>query len=396
MHTKVETNVSPKEHTSIIQLTHEVIQHAYDNNASDIHIDPLAHTVRVRFRIDGIMVERQSLAKTISSEIISRIKILSNLRTDEHHVPQDGRFKAILKNETAIDIRVSIIPSFYGESIVLRLLPKERKRNTLADLGFKEEDEVRIRRELAKTSGMILVTGPTGSGKTTTLYTLLQHLRQDIAIVTIEDPIEYAIDNVRQIQVNTRTGLSFANGLRSILRQDPDVIMIGEIRDKETVSISVHSALTGHLILSTLHTNDAASAIPRLIDMGVEPYLISSVINLIIAQRLVRTICNHCKITKMIDETAPLVRTILEGHTHFYSGKGCEACHYTGYKGRVSMYEIIVVDDDLRALILKKPSHQELKNMLSLKGNKSLVHDGIRKAIQGITSLEEVLRVIHE
>ncbi len=397
MHTKVETELKKLQAISIINLVEGLIEHASASNVSDIHIDPLGDSIRVRFRIDGVLNEVYSLPKKISSEIVSRIKVLASLRTDEHQAPQDGRFKVALVGCT-VDIRVSIVPAYYGESIVLRLLPQERSKHSLVDLGFSNEDVQKIEKSLSKTYGMLLVTGPTGSGKTTTLYTLIQLLNPQTSVITIEDPIEYAIDSIRQIQVNHRSGLTFANGLRSVLRQDPDTIMIGEIRDTETASIAVNSALTGHLILSTLHTNDAASALPRLMDMKVEPYLMASVLNIIIAQRLVRKICSSCKETRKINDYERKIMTEQRSpkNATVSYGKGCEVCANTGYAGRISIYEILEISDDIRHAIMHKASHQEIREILLRQGMITLHQDGVRKVLLGLTTLEEVLRVIHE
>lgn len=355
---------------SAISLVHNVLSDAYTENASDIHIDPTEHDVSIRFRIDGRMVEKKRLAKTIQGDFVGRIKVLSNLRTDEHLSPQDGRFRCELTASHSIDIRVSIVPSYYGESIVLRLLTDTASVPTLTDLGMAEHDQKKILHALSRSSGMILVTGPTGSGKTTTLYTLLKMLNTSKrSIITIEDPIEYALPGVRQIQTNQERGLTFATGLRAIVRQDPDIIMLGEIRDAESAYIAIHTALTGHLLLSTIHTNDAATAIPRLIDMGVDPYLISSTIGVIIGQRLVRKACLHCE-------------------------QGCEKCHGESYSGRVGIFEVLTSGDNLRDAIMQRAPAQTIRSLAYQNGMTSMESDGLDKVEKGITRIEEVVAAI--
>ncbi len=299
--TKVEEELKKGTDVSIIGLIDSLIDYAYNSRASDIHIDPEEKRLRVRLRIDGILNDAFILPKDIHSEVITRIKVLSGLRTDEHQAAQDGRFRNEIKEGPPVDIRVSIAPTFYGENAVLRLLVEKAEKFTFEILGFSEEDKNKVLKAIKKPYGMILATGPTGSGKTTTLYTILKILNtKEVSIITIEDPIEYAIEGIDQIQVNSRTGLTFASGLRSILRQDPNIIMVGEIRDEETARIAVNAALTGHLLLSTLHTNDAATALPRLFDMHIEPFLIASTVNIVLGQRLVRRICSNCKVNKAL------------------------------------------------------------------------------------------------
>lgn len=359
---------------SIIDLVNNLIAEAHRLRASDIHIDPHADTVKVRMRIDGVLQDISPFSKHIQSEVITRIKVLAGLRTDEHQAPQDGRFRLMLENADPIDLRVSITPTYHGEHVVLRLLTDHGEQFTLEKLGFIDKDREKITRALQKPHGMILVTGPTGSGKTTTLYTLLKELNsRAISIITIEDPIEYAIEGVNQIQANARTGLTFANGLRSIIRQDPDIIMVGEIRDTETARLAVNTALTGHLILSTLHTNDAATTLPRLLDLGIEPYLIAATVNLVIGQRLVRKMCSACN-----------------------HADGCSVCNYTGYRGRVGIYEVMSIDAALREAMLKKYPAADIHTIAASQGMQSLFEDGREKAAAGITTLTEVMRVIHE
>jgi type II secretory ATPase GspE/PulE/Tfp pilus assembly ATPase PilB-like protein len=388
---------------SIIKIIDELILCAIETNASDIHIDPRENGIRVRFRIDGILEELCELPKIVHQEIISRIKILSGLRTDEHNAAQDGRFRSIFSDGKSVDMRISIMPTYHGENAVIRLLSENKNNFTLQTLGFSEQDQKKILSAIKKPHGMILATGPTGSGKTTTLYTLIKTLNsKEISIVTIEDPIEYSIANIKQIQVNPRTELTFAKGLRSILRQDPDVIMVGEIRDMETAGIAVNTALTGHLLLSTLHTNDSATTLPRLLDMKVESFLVASTVVIAIGQRLVRKICNHCKVQIILNEEEYLYLTsivsekILKENRSFYYGSKCEHCHNSGYKGRLVINEVLIIDEDIRNAILLKASAEEIKQIAIRNGMTTMLEDGITKAVQGLTSIEEVLRVMSE
>ncbi len=357
---------------SIVELVDALITYGYHQNASDIHIDPAPEGVVVRFRVDGVLIYRDTISADMHEELISRIKILSGLRTDIHFVPQDGRFN-FSQGMCNCDIRISIIPTHYGENAVLRLLMGNSEEPNLSSLGFSETDESRIMSSLEHHQGMILVTGPTGSGKTSTLYTLIKLLSTGkTSIITLEDPIEYALPGIRQIQIREKHGITFANGLRSIIRQDPDIIMVGEIRDTETAQISVNISLTGHLLLSTLHTNSALGAIPRLIDMGVDPYLVASTISLVIAQRLVRKVCQQCK------------------------GIGCGACGNLGYKGRTVVGETLVIDEELRKYIMSRISLAEITRYARISGMTTMYEDGMEKVAKGITTKEEVLRVLHE
>ncbi|MGB3922127.1 MAG: GspE/PulE family protein [Minisyncoccia bacterium] len=400
---KVEKELSRGTNLSIISLLDCLIERAHEVRASDIHIDPLADKVRVRFRVDGVLQDVYTFPKAIHPEVISRIKILSRLRTDEHNATQDGRLRQGLPGDNHVDIRVSIVPTYHGENAVLRLLADKSENFDLKSLGFSEADRKKILAAMRKPNGMILSTGPTGSGKTTTLYTIVKMLNSpEVSIITIEDPIEYAVPDVEQIQVNPRTGLTFANGLRSILRQDPNIIMVGEIRDSETANIAVNTALTGHLLLSTLHTNDAATTLPRLLDMGIESYLVASTVNIIIGQRLVRKICEHCKeevaITLAMREglkNAELLN-LLEAGSVLYRGRGCKKCNESGYTGRICINEVLVADDEIREAILRKASASELKKIAVKNGMTTMLEDGLQHAQKGETTLEEVLRVIHE
>lgn len=371
--------------------------------ASDIHLDPQQDTVRVRYRIDGVLQDAHSAPKSLHSEIISRVKILAGLRTDEHQSAQDGRFRIALGGQRPVDVRVSVAPTYHGENAVLRLLSDKADDFTLMALGFSEYNRKRIQAALKRPYGMILATGPTGSGKTTTLYTLLKQLNtSEVSIVTIEDPIEYAVDGIEQIQVNPRTGLTFANGLRSILRQDPNIIMVGEIRDGETAGIAVNTALTGHLVLSTLHTNDAATTLPRLLDMKIESYLIASTVNIAIGQRLARKICLECKVGKEITpaEINSLVNVIpaksLARVKVFFHGKGCSKCNNTGYRGRVGIHEVLVPDQEIREAVLKKSPASEIRRIAIEQGMQTMIQDGFLKAQSGITTIEEILRMLYE
>ncbi len=391
---------------SIIKLVDNLIENAAEMRASDVHIDPEEKDIRVRFRIDGVLHDSFILPKELHSEVITRIKILSSMRTDEHQAAQDGRFKFFLKHDghdIKIDVRVSVAPTYYGENCVMRLLGEGNTAFTLVSLGFSEENMNRVHKAIKKPYGMILATGPTGSGKTTTLYSILKELNtKDVSIITIEDPVEYSMEGLDQIQVNPRTGLTFADGLRFILRQDPNIIMVGEIRDNETAGIAVNAAMTGHLVLSTLHTNDAATTLPRLLDMKVEPFLISSTLNVAIGQRLVRMICADCKVEKRMSPaeiqalTAIIPVEMLKGKTDFYSGVGCKKCNGSGYKSRIGIHEVLENTEVIRDLIMKRASASEIRTAAQKQGMKTMLEDGIEKALKGTTTIEEVLRVFHD
>ncbi len=401
---KLEEEISLGEDISIINLIDYLVEKAHKERVSDIHIDPGTHDIRVRFRVDGVMQEIHKFPKKIHGEIISRIKVLSKLRTDEHQAAQDGRFRYVLPDKDEfVDLRVSIVPTYHGENAVLRLLSENRENFTLENLGFSKNDVKKIKDALKKTNGMILATGPTGSGKTTTLYTLIKMLNSpEVSIVTIEDPIEYAVGDIEQIQVNSQKGLTFANGLRSILRQDPNIIMVGEIRDAETAGIAVNTALTGHLLLSTLHTNDAATTLPRLLDMGIEEYLVASTVSIAIGQRLVRKICTHCKekmeMTPALKESlvdTPFGKLVRDNH-EFYVGRGCKKCNDSGYSGRICINEVLVADEAIREAILRKASASEIRSLAIGRGMTTMFEDGFHKVEAGITTIEEILRVARE
>ncbi len=402
--TTIEQELARGADISVINLVDSLIEKAQKNRASDIHIDPVPSGVRIRFRVDGILQESYTFPADIHGQVVSRIKVIAGLRTDEHQATQDGRFRLVFPGSSEfVDVRVSIAPTYHGENVVMRLLSDKAENYTLAMLGFSSDDQTKIFKAIKKPNGMILATGPTGSGKTTTLYTMVKMLRNpEVSIVTLEDPIEYAVEGIEQIQVNANTSLTFANGLRSILRQDPDIIMVGEIRDQDTAAIAVNTALTGHVLLSTLHTNDAATTLPRLMEMGVEPYLVASTVNIAIAQRLVRKICEKCvekvALTKYMQEnlkTLPLAKPITKAR-EFYKGKGCAECNKSGYKGRVCINEVLVADQKIRDAILAKASSNEIKKIAIKNGMTTMLDDGFDKASLGQTTIEEVLRVVHE
>ena len=380
----------------IIKLVNLLVSGAIKDRASDIHVEPYSGNMKIRYRIDGILYDILSLPRRIQSPLVSRIKIMAKLNIAEKRLPQDGRIEIKIA-ERLVDIRVSVIPTAFGERVVLRLLDKTANILMLSDLGMHDE-RIKLLNKLIKSPyGIILVTGPTGSGKTTTLYAALTTINHpEINIITIEDPIEYQMDGVGQIQVNPKIDLTFAAGLRSIVRQDPDVILIGEIRDRETAEIAIQSSLTGHLVFSTLHTNDAASAITRLIDMGIEPFLATSSIIAIIAQRLVRILCPHCKEIYVPDEETltnlGLDRSVL-GNNTFYRKKGCNLCMQTGFRGRTAIFEILIVDEEIKRLVLKTSDANQINELALKRGMITLQKDGIDKVLNGVTTTEEVLRV---
>jgi len=376
----------------IIKLVNLILTEAVQQGASDIHLEPRERDLKVRYRIDGVLQEAYDPPKNVQLAITSRIKILAGLNIAERRLPQDGRFTMTI-DRSDVDFRVSTLPTAHGESVVLRVLDDSRVMLQLDELGFSPASLSQLKSLLARPHGMLFVTGPTGSGKTTTLYAALRLLNTgEKNLTTVEDPIEYQLEGVRQVQVNPKIGLTFATGLRAILRQDPDIIMVGEIRDLETAQIAVQSALTGHLVLSTLHTNDAASTLIRLEDMGVETYLVAAAAEGVVAQRLVRKLCPKCKEGYQPGEG--LRKTLgLPGAPTLYRAKGCKDCRYTGYRGRVGIYEILILDDDIRELILRRASPAEIRRAAQPKGMKTLREDGLEKAVQGITSVEEVMRV---
>ena len=403
------------EEVPIVRIVDTLLKHAILERASDIHIEPAKKEVVVRYRIDGVLRDAMTLPKQTSFGIVARIKVLSNLKLDEHRLPQDGRFK-IETRDYKYSVRVSILPIFDGEKIVMRLLPETTKALTLEQLGLRDEALESIQDNLKKPVGMLLITGPTGSGKTTTLYSMMEILNSPgVNISTVEDPIEYRMPRINQTQVNAKIGLTFASGLRSLVRQDPDIIMVGEIRDNETAGLAINAALTGHLVLSTLHTTSAAGAIPRLIDMKAEPFLLASTLNLIFAQRLVRRLCGgkekytlkdpeiknlkkHCDVEKILEilKTEKLAKPGQTfGDICFYRPKASKDCP-EGYKGRLGIYEVLPVTETIKELIIKETSSDQIQVQAQKEGMRTMVEDGFVKAAQGITSIEEVLRVISE
>jgi general secretion pathway protein E len=383
----------------IIRLVNRLILRAVEIRASDIHYEPFEKEFKVRFRIDGVLHDIESPPKRLQAAIISRIKIMANLDIAERRLPQDGRIKLKILNRE-IDFRVSTIPTLFGESVVMRVLDREMLILDLEQIGFPPEFLAQYMNLITQPYGMVLVTGPTGSGKTSTLYTSLAKINSsENKIITLEDPVEYYLNGVNQIQVNPKIGLTFANGLRSIVRQDPDIILVGEIRDKETAEIAIQSALTGHLLFSTLHTNDAVGAISRLLDMGVEGFLLSSTLLGVLAQRLVRVICPACKAPAALDEkylsAMGATPKELEG-LEFFSGKGCEACRHTGFKGRTAIFEYLAIDADIRREISNRSDADRIKDVALEKGLVALRQNGWQKVKQGITTPSEVLRVTLE
>jgi type IV pilus assembly protein PilB len=391
---------------AVVRIVDKILEFAVKENASDIHISPRRSVVEVRFRLDGMMRKVLNLSKKYQEAIVSRIKILSKLRTDEHATAQDGNIRYAYEGGI-VDVRISIVPLIDGENVVMRMFPTQVNRLRIDNLGLSDKDREVILKACKLPYGMILATGPTGSGKTTTFYSILRLLnKEEVHIYTIEDPIEYDISGVSQIQVNNKTGLTFAEGLRAIVRQDPDIIMVGEIRDRDTADISVNAALTGHLVLSTFHANDAATALPRLIDMGVEPFLVTSTIRFVLAQRLVRQICEKCKTEHILlpEEVEAVgqneyVKSFLKRKKKslkslkFFKGTGCMACGGTGYKGRTGIFEIIEVSDKIRRLVLASADSKVIQIEAKKAGMRTFFEDGFDKAMKGITSVHEVLRV---
>ncbi|OHA11887.1 MAG: hypothetical protein A3H69_04430, partial [Candidatus Sungbacteria bacterium RIFCSPLOWO2_02_FULL_47_9] len=399
----------------IIKIVDTLIRHSIIEGSSDVHIEPEEREVVVRYRIDGILKQAMVLPKNVAAGVVARIKVMSNLQLDEHRLPQDGRFK-IETSEYKISFRVSIMPVFDGEKIVMRLLPEKSRGLSLEALGFSSLDLEKLHRNIKKTVGMILATGPTGSGKTTTLYTVLDILNKPgVNIVTVEDPIEYRMQGVNQTQVRSAIGFTFASGLRSILRQDPDVIMVGEIRDTETASLAVNAALTGHLVLSTLHTNSASGALPRLLDMKVEPFLIASTVNIIIGQRLVRTLSSEKEfytlgpaekeaLSKIVD--LGRMEKILKREKVIGPSDTIENAKWArakpgqeskdGFRGRLGIREVLEMSDGIRDLIMKNSTASDLERLAKEEGMTTMLEDGIVKAAQGLTTVEEVLRVISD
>lgn len=406
---KKEAKAPVIEEAPIIKIVEVILSNAIEANASDIHIEPSEKDVRVRYRIDGILHTSLMLPKSVQPSIVTRLKILSNLKIDESRLPQDGRFHMEV-GKKAVDLRVSILPLIYGEKIVMRILDKSTKAPTLDQLGVRGRALKWVNENIKKTHGIFLITGPTGSGKSTTLYSILSLLNTtSVNIITLEDPVEYFIEGVNQSQINPDIGLTFAAGLRSILRQDPNIVMVGEIRDKETAELAVQAALTGHLVFSTLHTNNAVGAIPRLIDMGMEPFLLTASINVVEAQRLVRKICKDCKkevpMTKALEEE---IKASLPGipDEYFegidkkvlknYKGEGCEKCGHTGYTGRMGIYEVLPMTPEIQDLVSEKASSRKILEEAQKLGMITLKQDGIIKVLRGDTTMDEIIRVTTE
>ncbi len=383
--------IAKAEEAPVVKLVDLIVRQAIEEGASDIHIESLDKKMRLRYRVDGILQEKPPPAPHLKLAIVSRIKILSKLDIAEKRLPQDGSFVMKLDNRL-VDFRVSVIPTIYGEKVVIRILDRSQTPLDLAQMGFGSSQLEAFREAINQPYGAVFLTGPTGSGKTTTLYAALEEINNpDKNIITIEDPVEYRLDGVNQVQVKSQIGLTFANALRSFLRQDPDIILVGEVRDLETAEICVRAALTGHLVLSTLHTNDAASAITRLMDIGVEPYLLTPSLLLVAAQRLVRKLCSSCK--EAYEPTGDILKYLKVKKDLVFKAKGCDKCRWTGYVGRVAIYELIPIDADMRDMIVKRVDAQQIKNLAIEKSLLTLWDSGIAKVEEGITSIEEVLRV---
>jgi type IV pilus assembly protein PilB len=385
---------TPAEEAPIIKLVNTLVMRALMEGASDVHIEPTEKNIRIRYRVDGLMHDVSNTPLHLLSSIVTRIKVMSKMDISESRLPQDGRFELKVENKV-VDVRVSTFPSIYGEAIVMRLLDKTNAIFSLGELGFNETNLQKFEETVKRPYGIILVTGPTGSGKTTTLYATLNHiLSPEKNIMTIEDPVEYELAGVRQAQVNSKAGLEFANALRSMLRQDPDIILVGEIRDLETARVAIQAALTGHLVFSTLHTNDAAGTLTRLVEMGIEPFLASSAVAAVIAQRLIRTICPRCKAA--YTPSPELLKKIgldPQKKYEFFQGKGCKTCRSTGYKGRMGIFELLTVDNKVQELVLRNATASEVKQLAIQQGMRTLRDDGLQKVLEGKTTIDEVIRV---
>lgn len=392
----------------VVSIVDLILRYGYERGASDIHIEPTEKKTVVRFRIDGTLFDVASIPGSYHSSLVMRIKVISNLRTDVHRLAQDGKL-TFMASKSEVDVRVSVVPITDGEKIVLRLLADLLQQFSVENIGLRDSQLAKVHDAIMNPHGMVLATGPTGSGKTTTMYALMKMLNsRKVNIATIEDPVEYNIEGVNQIQVDPSTNLTFASGLRAIVRQDPDVMMVGEIRDEETASISVNSAMTGHLVLSTLHTNDAATTLPRLVEMDIEPFLIASTINVIIAQRLVRRVCSQCVVSYVVapetlemisshfnlQEFVPEQRNLSE--LRLFKGQGCKVCHHSGYQGRIGIFEVMEISDTIKELIMAKANAAQIADKAQEEGMKTMYEDGMEKALQGITTVDEVLRVVRE
>ncbi len=387
----------------IAKIVATILEYAVTSRASDVHIEPQEDRVRVRYRIDGILYDRLSLPKSVQEAVLSRIKILSEMKIDEHRIPQDGRFNFKVDNKE-VDLRISVLPTTFGEKIVMRLLRKSGGIPTLQDLGLTGNSLKNLETSILRPHGIIIVCGPTGSGKTTTLYSVLNKLNTTrVNIMTLEDPVEYQIAGINQVQVNDAVGLTFATGLRSFLRQDPNIILVGEIRDKETTELAIQAALTGHLVFSTLHTSNAAGALPRLTDLGAEPFLLASTMNAILGQRIVRRICPHCKEEytpppQIVEEMKSVLGNLcpVGGITKLYRGKGCDECGDTGYMGRIGIFETLPVSPKIETLVLQHADSTTVEKQAVSEGMITMKQDGYLKVLQGISTIEEVLRVAQE
>ncbi|WP_226583408.1 GspE/PulE family protein [Halobacillus litoralis] len=382
------------EEAPAIKLVNQLLQAGVQLKSSDIHIDPQESKVLIRYRIDGVLRTERTLPKSYQNSLIARVKIMADLNITETRLPQDGRIKTHI-DRAPVDLRISILPTVYGEKIVIRILDLSNALSTIEDLGFNRINAQKYKTLIEQPSGLILITGPTGSGKSSTLYASLNRLNtDDVNIITVEDPVEYQIEGLNQVQVNTQVGLTFSKGLRSILRQDPNIVMVGEIRDSETAEIAIRASLTGHLVLSTLHTNSAIATIPRLFDMDVEPYLVVSSLSGVVAQRLVRKICRDCRESRSL---TPMEKKHFEkrgiGAETIYKGTGCNSCQNTGYRGRMAIQEVLVVDDEIREMMMNHGSMDQVRRYALKQGMLFLVDDGLLKVKQGLTTLEEVLRV---
>jgi type IV pilus assembly protein PilB len=380
----------------VIRLVHLIIQEAVNMRASDIHIEPFADRVRIRYRIDGVCMERDSPPRRLLGSIVSRIKIMGSMDIAEKRRPQDGRIKIFVAGKD-IDLRVSVLPTNHGQSVVMRILDRDNIKVGLRDLGFGEEDWKRFSTYIKRPNGILLVTGPTGSGKTTTLYAALNELnRPDVKIITAEDPVEYYLPGVNQCEVRAKIGMTFARIIRAMLRQNPNILLVGEIRDEETANTAIQASLTGHLVFSTLHTNDAPSAVTRLVDIGVQPFLVASSVMAIMAQRLVRKVCPKCR--QRVEPPAHLMaglglRPEIAKKANFMKGKGCSHCNKTGYRGRMGIYELMGMSSQIREMTFKGDSTQNLRKVARKQGMRTLFEDGMIKALKGLTTLEEVLRI---
>lgn len=392
--TEVEESGITDEDSPIVRLVNQIISNAVQQRASDIHFDPQEFDVKIRYRIDGVMRTERTLPKHMQSVLTARLKIMANLNITESRVPQDGRIKLTVDFKP-IDIRISTLPSVFGEKIVMRILDLSNALDSFEQIGFSDENASKFKEMIHRPNGIVLITGPTGSGKSSTLYAALNMLNDEaVNIITIEDPVEYQLEGINQVQVNEAVGMTFAAGLRSILRQDPDIVMVGEIRDFETAQISIRASLTGHLVLSTLHTNSAVAALTRLIDMGVEPFLISSSLSGVVAQRLIRRVCRDCgRYEEPNSREIDIFKEAGMEISRVRRGKGCPSCNDTGYRGRIAIHEVLMIDDHIRELIMQSASASQIRNYVIENGFKFLLHDGLDKVKQGLSTTEEVLRI---